>query len=329
MTKIRNLGQREKRMCYSRFSLDKKLLLAVDGSIHATNAVKYAARVSAIVPNLSYTLFHVQPTLSQYLLDEAETDLRARAELKKIVHKNTELAQSILEKHKARMVGMGISEERIETATQKKIMGTCKDILDSAHKGLFDAIIVGRRGLSRIQETLMGSITTKLVGHSRVVPLWVVDGAVTSMNLVLAVDGSEASLRAVDHLCFMVGGNKEIKFTLLHVRQKSRDYCPVNSDEKEGAMAQVIDRGSKRCIDHFYALALYKFKEAGIKEDQIEVDVTKTTMDVGKAIVNHAKKRKYGTVVVGRSGMNKAFFMGSVSRHVLNKVSDRAVWLVP
>jgi len=308
--------------------VDKKILLAVDGSIHSTNAVKYAARISAIVSDLTYTLFHVQPTLSQYLLDEADTDLKARAELKKIIQKNTDLAQEVLEKHKAKMVRMGISEERIETATQKKIMGICKDILDCAQKGLFDAIVVGRRGLSRIQETLMGSITTKLVEHSRVVPLWVVDGDVTSMKLLLAVDGSEASLRAVDHLCFMVGGNEEIKFTLFHVRQKFGDYCPVNFDEKEGSVAQVIDRGEKRCIDRFHALALDKFKEAGINEDQVEVNVTKGTMDAGKAIVNQAKKEKYGTVVVGRSGTNKAFFMGSVSRHVLNKASDRAVWLV-
>ena len=87
--------------------MDKKILLAVDGSVHSTNAVKYAARISAIVSNLTYTLLHVQPTLSQYLLDEAKTDLKARAELKKIIQKNTELAQEVLEKHKAKMVRMG------------------------------------------------------------------------------------------------------------------------------------------------------------------------------------------------------------------------------
>ncbi|MDY6951408.1 MAG: universal stress protein [Thermodesulfobacteriota bacterium] len=309
--------------------MEKKILLAVDGSIHSTNAVTYAARISAMVPDLAYTLFHVQPTLSQYLLDEAEKDLKARTELKKLIQRNTELAQGILEKHRAKMVRMGIKEDRIEISTQKKIMGICKDILDGAQKGLFDAIVVGRRGLSRIQETLMGSITTKLVEHSQVIPLWVVDGNVTSMKLMLAVDGSEASLRAVDHLCFMVGGNEEIKLTLFHVRQKFGDYCPVNFDEKGGPVAQVMDQGEKRCIDRFHALALDKFKEAGIKEYQVEINVTKGTMDAGKAIVNEAKKGKYGTVVVGRSGTNKAFFMGSVSRHVLNKVSERAVWLVP
>ncbi|MDY6837742.1 MAG: universal stress protein [Thermodesulfobacteriota bacterium] len=309
--------------------MDKKILLAVDGSIHSTNAVTYAVRMATVVSDLTYTLFHVQPTLSQYLLDEAETDLKARAELKKIIQKNTELAQRVLEKHKARMVRMGIKEERIETSTQIKIMGICKDILDGAQKGLFDAIVVGRRGLSRIQETLMGSITTKLVEHSRVIPLWIVDGDVTSMKLLLAVDGSEASLRAVDHLCFMVGGNEEAKATLVHVKPKFRDYCAIDFDDKEGAAGEVMARGEKRCIDRFYAQALDKFKEVGLSETQIEISVTKPTMDVAKAIVTQAKKGKYGTIVVGRTGTSNAFFMGSVSRHILNKISDSAAWLVP
>jgi nucleotide-binding universal stress UspA family protein len=308
--------------------LDRKVLLAVDGSIHSTNAVTYAARISAIVPNLTYTLFHVQPTLSQYLLDEAERDVKARVELKKIIQKNAELAQSVLEKHRSRMVRMGISEERVETTTQKKIMGICKDILDCAEKGLFDAIIVGRRGLSGIQGAFMGSITTKLVEHSCVIPVWIVDGDVKSMKLMLAADGSEASLRAVDHLCFMIGGNGKIKVTLFHATPKFGDYCPINFNKKGGAVGQVIARGSQKCIDDFYALALEKFKEAGVKEDQIDIKVATGATAVGKAIVNHAKKGNFGTVVVGRSGTSNAFFMGSVSRHVVNKVSDSAVWLI-
>ncbi len=328
MTEISSLRQRERRMGYSRFSLDKKVLLAVDGSVHSAHAVTYAAKISAIVSNLTYTLFHVQPTLSQYLLDEAERDPKAKIELREIVRKNAEAAQGVLEKHRAKMVRMGIGEERIETTTQKRMMGICKDILECAQKGLFDAIIVGRRGLSRIQETFMGSTTAKLLEHSRVVPVWVVDGDVTSMKVVLAVDGSESSLRAVDHLCFMLGGNEKVKVSLFHVRPKFRDYCPINFDEKEGVLGKVIARGAKRCIDHFYAHALEKFTEVGLKENQIEAKVTKPGMDVGKAIVNHIKRGDYGTVVMGRSGTSQAFFMGSVSRYVLNKVSGCAVWLV-
>jgi nucleotide-binding universal stress UspA family protein len=309
-------------------AMEKKILMVVDGSIHSTHAVTYAVRISSVVKELNYTLFHVQPTLSQYLLDEAETDLKAKAELKKVVRKNAELAQGILEKHKSRMVRMGISEKRIETVTQRKIMGICKDILDSAQQGLYDAILVGRRGLSRLQQTFMGSITAKLVKYSTLIPVWVVDGDVKSMKVMLAVDGSEASLRAADHLSFMVGGNEKIRFTLFHVTPTLRNYCDIDFNEKESDIGEIIARGAARCVDRFFAHAQDKFRGAGIQDKQIELKVVKRTADVGKAIVSEAKKEGYGTVVVGRRGADEAFFMGSVSRQVLDKTSGRAVWVV-
>ena len=51
-------------------------------------------------------------------------------------------------------------------------------------------------------------------------------------------------------------------------------------------------------------------------------------MDVGKTILDEARKGNYGTVVIGRRGANGAFYMGGVSRSVLNKMSERAVWVV-
>lgn len=309
--------------------MDKKILLVVDGSIHSTHVVKYAVRISSVVQDLNYTLFHVQPTVSEFLLDEAETNLKARADLRKVIRKNAEFARGILENHKDRMVGIGIDAERIEIATQQKIMGIAKDILDRAQQGLYDAILVGQRGLSRIQKTFMGSTTANLVEHSKVIPVWIVDGDVTSLKILMAVDGSGPSLRAVDHLSFMLGGNENIKVTLFHVTPKIGDYCAINFDEKESDVGQIIARGAKQCIDLFYAHAQHKFKEAGIKEDQIELKVMKRAMNVGKAIVDQSGKGDYGTVVIGRRGADKAFFMGSVSRYVLDKVSGRVVWVVP
>jgi len=308
--------------------MEKKILLALDGSIHSTHAVAYAARISSVIKELTYTLFHVQPTVSRFLLDEAETDLKAKAELRKVIRKNARLAQHILEKHKSRMIRMGIAEKRIETATRPKVLGMAKDILDHAEQGLYDAILVGRRGLSRIQKTFMGSTTAKLVEYSRVVPVWVVDGDVTSMKVILAVDGSEASRRAVDYLSFMVGGNEKIKVHLFHVLPTVRDYFVIHFNEKGSDIGQIIAQSNKRCIDDFYAYAQCKFKEAGLQDNQIELKVVKRTMNVGKAILDQAKKGNHGTVVLGRRGINKAFFMGSVSRYVLDRISCRALWVV-
>jgi nucleotide-binding universal stress UspA family protein len=174
----------------------------------------------------------------------------------------------------------------------------------------------------------MGSTTSELVEHSRLIPVWVVDGDVESMKMMMAVDGSEASLRAVDHLSFMLGGNEEITVTLFHVTPMLKSYCPIDFDEKESDAGKILVRGASRCVDGFFSHARQKFTEAGIRDDQVELKVVKRTMDVGKAIVDQIREEDYGTVIVGRRGADEAFFMGSVSRYVLDRTHGRALWVV-
>jgi len=48
----------------------------------------------------------------------------------------------------------------------------------------------------------------------------------------------------------------------------------------------------------------------------------------GKDILVYALKGNCGTVIIGRRGVSNAFFMGSVSRYIINRVSNRALWIV-
>ena len=50
---------------------------------------------------------------------------------------------------------------------------------------------------------------------------------------------------------------------------------------------------------------------------------------VGKAIMDFSEKGDYRTLVVGRRGIDRSFFMGSVSRYMINNLSDGAVWVIP
>jgi nucleotide-binding universal stress UspA family protein len=308
--------------------VEKKILLAVDNSIHSRKAVQYVLRMSSTLTDLSFMLFHVQPTISLFLREEAEKDFKAKAELKRVIQKNTDDSLALLEKTKSEMVRMGIEENKIGIKTRSRMLGVAKDIIEYAQQGLYDAVVVGRRGLSRMQKAFMGSLTSNLVEHSRIIPLWIVDGDVSSMSFMLAVDGSESSLRAVDHLSFVVGANPEIKITLFHVMPRLGDYCVIDFDDKEGAISETIQNGSRRCLDDFNAKARKIFNDSGVHEDQVEIKVAKPTVKVGKAIVDEAIKGSYGTVVIGRSGINQAFFMGRVSRYVIERITNSALWVV-
>jgi nucleotide-binding universal stress UspA family protein len=310
--------------------MEKKILLSVDDSRHSMNAIQYALDISTLVPKLNYVLFHVQPMISLFMREEAQKDIQAKKALERLLKKNDQFAIRLLDEYKNKMVRLGISEDRIEISTRPRKLGLAKDILEYSKENRYDAIVIGRRGLSRLQEMVLGSASANIIEHSQITPVWLVDGNVIGSKLMAAVDGSEASLRAIDHLSFMLAGNPDTRLTLLHVTTKARDYCEVNFNEEPSAdLEEIVARGDKACIDQFYAHALRKFENSGITEHQVDMKTLKGRGSPGRDILKAAEKGNYSTLVIGRRGIEKAFFMGRVSRYIINRASDRAIWLVP
>ena len=233
--------------------MQKKILLAVDGSTPSRQAVDYAGRMNNLIQGLGVTLFHLQPPISQFLLDEAKRSGQAQAELKKIAARNAEASRGLLAGYRETLIRAGLAEPAVELATQPRNQGLAKDILDYAQNGLFDAILVGRRGISAVQQMFMGSVSAHLIENSPVIPVWLVDGNVRSTRVMAAVDGSESALRAVDHMAFMLSGNPEVRFCFFHVTPRLKDYCEINfGAEAGGGLETLIAQGDQRCMDDFF-----------------------------------------------------------------------------
>jgi len=302
--------------------------MAVDDSIHSNQSLQYATKMLGSSKEATFTLFHAQPMISLYLLDEIRTDPKANAALKKLTRNNRAEPQKLLEKQKERMTKMGVANERIEMVTQQRMIGLAWDILELARKCLYHAIVVGRRGLSRIQKTFMSSTSATILERSEVIPVWMVDGNVTSQKILVAVDGSESSYRAVDYLRFMLSENPEVNYSLFHVPQDAEDIHAISSGKDYLVINDIVKKGSKRLIGKFFADAEKKFKEAGIAANRVDIITPKRKGRAGKMILEEAKKGNYGTVVVGRRVANHAHFFGSVSRYVTERITNRALWMV-
>ncbi len=194
----------------------------------------------------------------------------------------------------------------------------------------FDAVVVGRRGLSGIAKLYAGSVTTNILEQSQGIPVWLVDGEAGAGEILVAVDGSEASLRVVDHISFIMSGDSETRATLVHVAGNARNTCEIDLDEQPDAeLEEIIVRGDKKCIDQFYSHALEKFNQTGVARERVRFETIKGPRRIGKAILEYAEKGDYHTLVIGRRGIDKSFFMGSVSRYLINNRSDGALWVVP
>jgi len=310
--------------------MEKKIMIAVDDSRHSKTAVRYAVDIYQALKDVKYTVMNVQPTISQYLLDEVKSNQQAYAELEKVNRKNAESAQHLLDQYKSQLMTGGVAEEHIQLKTQPRMLGVAKDILEAGRAGHFDALILGRRGLSGLQDMLVGSVSANIVNNSTDTPVWLVDEQGASQDIMVAVDGSENALKAVDHLAFIIGGNTDLNISFFHVAPRLRDFCPVDFEESNSeALEEIIRQGDRQCIDQFFSHAQKILKEAGIQPTQISFNTSENVIRVGKAVLDEYSRGNFGTLVVGRRGMNKQFFTGSVSRYLVNQFSGGALWVVP
>lgn len=307
----------------------KKIAIAVDGSIHSKKAITYAAEKYTQLSELSFVLIHIQPTISQYLADEAKKTTAGKEKLGKIHEKNQSAAADLLKELKDMMIRHGVKGDAIECLTQPRRHNAAKDILDYAEKHNICAVLAGRSGASYMKELMVGSVTSELFTHSKLIPIWVVDHQIRPGNLLVAVDGSSGSLRVIDHISFVLAGGKFKKITLLHIISKLSDYCPLDSATANLEMEDFIKKSDQSCTQDFYHRSLALFKKAGLSEKQIEFKTLESRWMVGKAIIEEAKKLDVETIVVGKSGSGEADHIGKVPRYLINKFADCAVWLVP
>jgi nucleotide-binding universal stress UspA family protein len=282
----------------------------------------------AAIKELRVTLFCVMGAVPSFLRREAQANPHSLKQLKTLEAKNRETATDILEKAKKRLLDHGLKEDMLQIKAQPRASGLARDILFEAEHGIYDAVVLGRRSLSKAQELFLGSVTNKIVQHAQRLPVWIIGGRITSLKVLCAVDGSEGALKAVDHMAFMLGENPECEITLFHVGATLANYCTLDFGEKlKEEIEGDIMHSDSECMDDFYSRAIKILTESGLSPDQIETKSVES-VSVPRAILKEASQGDYGTVVVGRRGESRSFFLGHVSDKVLSRSEEAAVWIV-
>jgi nucleotide-binding universal stress UspA family protein len=79
-----------------------------------------------------------------------------------------------MKKAKKMLLDAGLSEDQIATKVTDGSRSVADDILKEARENGFGTIVLGRRGLSKIKELFMGSVTSKVLLNSSSLTLWIV-----------------------------------------------------------------------------------------------------------------------------------------------------------
>ena len=312
--------------------MKKNILIAIDRSGPSIDVVNYASQLNKAMIPITFTLFHVQPAISTYLTEDAQRKPSARRALEKIAAENEKKSKELLEEAVQRLLSRGVDESAINSMTLPRGRGVADDILAYASTKMVDGILVGRRGTSYLKQWFVGSVTANLVEHSQVIPIWVVDGKVESNGILLAVDGSQTALRALDHLSFMLSGQplNTIKLKLVHIRPILQDYCEIKLDENDEKAAQsILWDDDQQCMDDFYGQAIKVLKKNGLDMTNLELDTIEGGLSITKAIIRYARDNGFGTIVMGRRGKGQSSFIGSASRGMFQRLENMALWIVP
>jgi len=129
------------------------------------------------------------------------------------------------------------------------------------------------------------------------------------MKILLAVDGSECSLRAVNYLAkhFRRFGD-DLKLTLLHVDVPFLQR--VVTELGQEIVAQLHKENSEHAL---------KGARSKLKRAQIPYEEKTLVGDVGESIANLAQAGKYDMVIMGSHGRSafSGLLMGSVTTKVI------------
>ncbi len=307
-----------------------KILVAMDGSEQAMNAVRYLSGM--VSPEQTHiVLFHVALDFPEALMDfqripEFQRRLAEvsswRSQIKKKVGDSLTEAKSIL-------VAKGFPASKINTILQKKQAGIARDILKQSREG-YQAVVVGRKGASRIKDMLIGSTANKLVGKMVHIPLIVVGGNPKPGKVILAFDGSKHAQKAVSRFTMLADPDR-CHVEICHVIRSVNVVGPMGDIAVFPAdiERQWIDESVKN-IEPMMEKAKSQLVKSGFSPERVFCKILTDQASRAFGILNEAEASGYDTIVVGRRGLTRVqeFAMGRVGRKILHAADQQAVWVV-
>lgn len=289
--------------------MEKHLLLAIGDDQSSLQAVRFVNHFFTRKSQIRLTLLYVAPHPPAVYLDDSDVYQRKRwtEDWKRGQERR---AMELLAQGKAGLADSGFVEDHVTTKFVFSQYGSARDLIQECAKGHFDALVLGRRGLSRFEELFVDSVTKRIMNEELSFPIWVCQRPERERaNILVAVDGSEPCVQIADHVGFIVADQPEQTVVLAHI---------PNSQNSETE------------YQDFFEHALASLVENGVSRERIQTKVL-SGANPAAALLQEAESGRYAVVAVGRTGASGPgfFSMGSVSRSLLAKLEGAALWVSP
>jgi nucleotide-binding universal stress UspA family protein len=149
----------------------KRVLIAIDNSENALRAVDHAGFMLSGT-DCPVTIFHSMRHLRRFVPQEVLDEAPELEELWKT--KAGQAIEPFMTKAKEMLVKAGVSESQISKKVVDGSRSAASDILEEARNNEYGTIVMGRRGISGVQEFFMGSVSSKVLQSSTGMAIWIV-----------------------------------------------------------------------------------------------------------------------------------------------------------
>lgn len=307
----------------------RKVLLPVDESEFSKRAITFAGKfLKYFNKEISeITIFHVI-RLGYLTKHEKRIDLRFEFLKESSLFKKLkeqfleEFIKPMLEEYKNVLKDSGITAE-INQRVEEGDPGN--KIIEVLSQEDFSSVFISRRGMSLTESLVMGSVSTKVIYNAKKQVVYLIGEKFTEKTedpvskILIPVDGSEYSKRAVEHGIYLVKNLKEKvkEVKLLRV---------INLDVYYERIEQGLD--PEKEAEEVLAIAKNEFLNEYVPEKLIQ---TQILMGIpSEEIIREIKENNYNLVIMGRKGRSalKDLVLGGVSSAVIYHCKEPTIAII-
>ncbi len=313
--------------------MEKHILVGIDGSPASMAAVKYLGSIFGKGARVKIDLLHILPDIPDLFLEPGESMaemVQIQDFAERVSEQNRRKAAALLEEASGILTGAGIHPANIRPLVKESSAGVARDILGLEQEGIYDGIVLGRHGMSAVEEFFMGSVTHKVLQHTKRLILCVTHGKIESGKLLVPIDSSLNSKRVLDHVAWLLTEAGPMAVTILHVLAS---LIVMDVNLMWTGLAELESTIEQRLIDD--AEEMLSQAKTYLMERDVPTFAIKTRLEtraagVARTILKEAKEGGYGSIMIGRRGVSRTerFLFGSVSNKIVQQARDIAVWVI-
>jgi nucleotide-binding universal stress UspA family protein len=209
------------------------------------------------------------------------------------------------------LTGLGFDPARIESKVFVSAGLQIEELLAEAGRGNFNAVVLGRRGLSWYETLFADKLSRDALLLSVATPVWVCrEPEYDRTGVLLCLDGSAPSLRMAEHVGRVLVRESRHPVTLFRVLRRGESGLKSPGEILAEGRAALLAAG----------MAPARIGETTVFEE-----------DVARAVLHRATEGRYAVVAVGCTGAGRGFhegiFAGSVSRALLKHLRGASLWV--